>query len=136
MANYQRALPHDSGSGEALQEFPAAVLAHRRSYSSNASASSVISLDDRTTMLEITAGTVPAALKWIATSDTTASVVAVPGATANYDHIIPAGVQRRFVVPQETQAITSIAGANVANGCYRRVAYMSLGVGSVLSSEF
>lgn len=134
--NYQKRLPHDSGGGEALQEFPAPFLSHQRRYSSNAGTSSVITLDDRTTSLEITAGTVPAAIRWVPTTDTQASVIAVPGATANYDHIIPAGTLRRFVVPQETAGITSVAGANIANGCYRRVAWMSVGVGSILSSEF
>mgnify|MGYP003652476842 CR=1 FL=1 len=134
--NYQRPLPHDSGSGEALQDFPAARLAHRRVLSTNAAISSVITLNDKTTMMEVTAGTVPAAIRWVASTDTEASIIALPGATANFDHIIPAGVLRRFVVPQERQGITSIAGANVANGCYARLAYISIGVGSVVSSEF
>lgn len=133
--NYQKRLPHDAGSGEALQEFPAPFLAHQRRYSDNGSTSSVVTLDDRTTMLEVTASGGAAAIKWIPTSDTAASVVATTAAP-NYDHVIPANTMRRFVVPQETAGITSVAGANVANGCYRRVAWISIGAGSILSSEF
>ena len=133
--NYQRSLPHDSGSGEALQQFPAAILAHQRRYTENAATSSVITLDEKTTMIEVAAAGTPAAIKWIASSDTQASILTTT-AGANWDHVIPPGTLRRFVVPQETAGITSVAGAGVANGCYRRVAWKTTGAGSILSSEF
>ena len=132
--NYQKQLPKDRG-GDALQEFPAPFLAVKRTTSENATVSSVITLSDQTTSLEVTALGVGAALRWVPATDTQASVVtAVSG--ANYDHVIPPNTMRRFVVPQEFIPTPSIAGANVANGCYARVAYRSFGIGSIMSSEF
>lgn len=134
--NYQKMLPHDSGSGEALQAYPAPYLALEQTTSENGTASSVITLTDRTTALEITAVGGPAAFRWVARTDTQASVITIAGTTANYDHVIPTGTLRRFIVPQEVQAITSIAGANVMNGLYQRVAWKTIGVASIMSSEF
>ena len=133
--NYQRPLPHDSGTSEVLQEFPAPFLAVREIVSENAATSSVITLDDRTTSIEVAAVGSTGFIKWIATTDTQASIISAAG-TADYDHVIPAGTLRRFVVPQERAGITSIAGANIANGCYQRIAWKTGGVGSILSSEF
>lgn len=134
--NYQRALPRDASTNEALQAYPAPIVAIQSRTSENATVSSAISLTDRTTALEVTAVGATAALKWIPTTSTNPSVIGIAGATANYDHIIPAGTMRRFVVPQERAGVSSIAGANISNGCYQRVAYITLGIGSVLSSEF
>lgn len=131
--NYQKPLPKDSGSNEALQAYPAPILAIQSRTSESAAVSSVITLSDRTTALEVTAVGGTAALKWIATGNTSASVIAA-ATGANYDHIIPAGTMRRFVVPQETRGIPSICGANIMNGLYQRVAY--IGPASVLTSEF
>ncbi len=133
--NVANSLARDKGN-EPMQEFPAPVLAIQRITSENATASSVISLSDRTVQLEVTATTTAAALRWVASSDTQGSVIAIAGATANYDHIIPANTMRRFVVPQERAGIPSISGANVMNGLYSRVAYKSLGIGSVMTSEY
>ena len=133
--NYQRPLPHDRGSGEALQEFAVPFVAIQERVSENAATSSVITLNDQTTMLEVAAIGSTGFLKWIPTTDTTASVVSA-AASADYDHVIPAGTLRRFVVPQERIGITSIAGANIMNGCYQRVAYKSGGIGSIMTAEF
>jgi len=118
-----------------MQEFPAPVLALQRFSDENAAVSSVISLTDRTVQIEVAAVGSTGFLKWIPTTDTQASVV-VGAVNPNYDHVIPAGTLRRFVVPQETQGVSSISGANVMNGLYRRVAYMSGGIGSILASEY
>lgn len=134
--NYSKPLPKDAGSMEALQEYPPAVLSVTRITSENATVSSVITLNDQTTMLEIAAIGAPAAFRWVPTSDTQASVVTAAGASANYDHVVASGTVRKFVVPQERQAITSIAGANVMNGLYSRVAWRTIGVGSIMSSQF
>lgn len=119
-----------------MQELPAPFLAVRRITSENATVSSVITLNDNTTSIEIAAIGAAAAIKWIATSDTAASVISAAGATSNYDHVIASNTVRRFAVPQETRAITSIAGANVMNGLYQRVAWKTTGVGSIMSAEF
>lgn len=134
--NYTKPLPKDAGSSEVMQDYPSARLALQSRTSENATVSSVVTLNDGTTMMEVTAVGTAAVIKWIPTTDTAASVISIAGATANYDHVIPAGVLRRFVVPQERNAITSIAGANVMNGLYARVAYKSTGIGSVLTSEY
>lgn len=134
--NYSNPLPKDKGSSEAMQDFPAAVLAVRRTTSENATASSVVTLNDQTTSLEIAAVGGAAAMRWVTSADTQGSVVTIAGATANYDHVIPSGTMRRFVVPQERAAITSICGANVMNGLYARVAYKTMGIASVMVSEF
>lgn len=131
----QKPLPKDSGSNEALQAYPAPFLAIQSRTSENAVVSSVITLTDRTTALEVTAVGGTAALKWIATTSTNPSVL-TGAATANYDHIIPAGTMRRFVVPQERAGVSSVSGANIMNGLYQRVAYITTGIASVLTSEF
>lgn len=131
----QKPLPKDSGSNEVLQAYPAPFLALLSRTSENAAVSSVITMTDRTTALEVTALGGTAALKWIATTNTNPSVITAAG-TANYDHIIPAGTMRRFVVPQERAGIPSISGANIMNGLYQRVAYVTGVAASVLTSEF
>lgn len=135
MLNYANSLPRDE-SGEAMQEFPAPKLSVRRFVSENATTSSVITLSDQTSGLEIAAVGGTGFIKWVATSDTEASVISIAGGTANYDHVIPAGNVRRFVVPRETAAITSVAGVNISEGLYRRVAWKTGGVGSILAAEY
>uniref|UniRef100_A0A6M3J6T3 Uncharacterized protein n=1 Tax=viral metagenome TaxID=1070528 RepID=A0A6M3J6T3_9ZZZZ len=112
--------------------------ARKQYYSSNASTSSVITLTQDTTAIEMVATTVPAAIRWIATTDTAGSVVGVPGATANWDHILPAGETAFLPVPIEANGTTygSVVGVNRERGLYRRIAYISLGIGSVLTAEF
>jgi hypothetical protein len=133
--NYAVALPHDQ-SGEVNQNSPAPYLAKDEWHSENASASSVISLTHDTTVVEVGANNGPAAIKWIATTDTTASVVTA-AATADFDHVIPTGTVRRFVIPIET-AVTnpqSIQGINRLNGLYQRIAYKSFGIASITMTE-
>jgi hypothetical protein len=65
-----------------------------------------------------------------------ASVVA-SGAGANYDHFIPTGTVRRFVVPRETAGLTA-GNVGSINGLYNRVAYINAGptAASVLYMEY
>lgn len=136
--DYARGLPRDNGNFP-MQEFPAPVLAKEQYTSENATTSSVITVTQDTVQLEVAAIGQSAALRWVATTDTEASVVTIAGATANYDHVIPSGSFRRFVIPRETIGQTSrssMVGANRLNGLYRRVAVKSIGVGSVMVSEF
>lgn len=121
-----------------MQEYPAPITALTRYASENASASSVISVNEGTTSVEIAAVGAPAVVKWIATTDTTASVISAAG-TANFDHVIPTATVRRFVIPRETLGTpvsASVVGANQANGLYRRIAYKSIGTASVLLTEY
>lgn len=134
MKSYAKALPIDK-DGSTMQQHPAPVLSLARSGGENATASSVITLTDNTTAIEVAAQSTAAAIRWVAANDTQASVVSAVSGT-NYDHIIPANMMRRFVVPIESMPQSSTVGANVQNGLYKRVALKSIGVGSVLLAEF
>ena len=135
--NYAPRLPIDA-SGQPMQELAAPILAKQRFTSENAVTSSVISFTHDTTGLEVAAVGGAAAIRWIATTDTQASVITAAGATSNYDHVIPANTVRRFAIPIERQGATpaSVQGANRANGLYQRVAYKTAGIASVMVSEF
>lgn len=133
--NYANGLP--IVNGYPMQDFPAPKLAKEQTTSENGAVSSVITLTQDTVQLEVTAVGGAAVLKWIATGDTQASVISAAGATANYDHVIPSGGLRRFVVPIEsTPNPQSVQGANRLNGLYRRVAYKTTGVASIMVSEY
>jgi hypothetical protein len=133
---YAARLPIDA-SGAPMQEYPSAKKALAR-YGAAAVTSSVVTLTDNTTSLEVGAisggGVV---MRWVTTADTQASIIAT-GANANYDHFIPADQVRRFVVPIEGPGVSSIVGANKQNGLYNRVAWIAAAAppSSVLASEF
>lgn len=139
--NYARELPHDK-AGESMQEFAAPYKANARYSTNNATVSSVISLTDNTTTIEISAVGQSVAVRWIPASETAAvspfaSVITTNGVTANFDHIVPANNYRRFVVPVESAGVSSVVGLGVQAGAYRRVAVMSAAaVSSIMVSEF
>jgi len=132
--NYAPRLARDR-TGEPLQEYPAPKLALAQYTNENASASSVIALNANTASLEVAAVGAAAVVKWIAKANTDPSVISAAG-TANFDHVVPVGTYRRFVVPMETGGVSSIAGIGVQNGLYQRVAVKSVGASSVLTSEY
>lgn len=127
-------LPVDKG-GAPMQDFPSPKLALQRYASENSSASSVITLTDNTSCVEVAAVGGPAAVKWIATTNTDPSVISA-AATANFDHLVPSGQLRRFAVPIEGGGTTSVVGVNKQMGLYNRVAIKSIGVASVLLAEY
>ena len=139
MANYAKQLPVDKNGG-LMTEFSAPFQALARYTTENGTASSVITVSADTTTLEVAAVGGASAIRWVTTADTEASIITIAGATANYDHIIPASTVRRFVIPKETAGTNtgagSIVGINPTNGLFRRVALKSMGVASVLISEF
>src|SRR5882724_9410493 len=127
-ANYARQLVLDK-NGSPYQTGTPAASAISRYVTENGTASSVLTLTQDTTAIEVATGGTAAVIRWVATSDTQASVVAIAGATANFDHEIPANAWRRFVVPVEQFVQqTSLVGANRLNGLYQRVAIKSQGV--------
>lgn len=132
---YAKSLPRDRDGG-VMVESPAPFLALARSASENVTASSVLTVTDNTTVIEIAPVGAPAVMRWVATTDTQASVVSIAGGTANFDHVIPTATFRRFVIPQETAGTSSVVGANTQNGLYKRYAIKSIGVGSVLTAEY
>lgn len=137
-----------------LQGVPAPYKAIASNGNVNQAASSVITLTENTTAIEIgTMGAAGALMRWIPVTETAAvspfaSVVGVSsvGATyaANFDHEIAANTVRRFVVPIESAAnttfgatITSVQGQNREYGLFRRVAIISAGgISSVLLTEY
>lgn len=141
MANYSKSIPRDQG-GAAMTGFPAPVKSNEQYNKDNAVASSVISLHPQTSQIEVgTFGGQGAVIRWIPVTETAsvspfASVVS-SGLGANYDHYIPPGTLRQFVVPKETQgAVNGQVGS--VNGLYQRVAVINAGLtaSSVLLSEF
>src|ERR1035437_1177150 len=104
-ANYSPMLPRDKG-GQAKQSYPPAKPA-LMSWSVVPTVSSVVSLTDNTTEIEIGAtGGAGVAFRWIPITETAGvtpfgSVIA-SGAGTNFDHIIPSGTVRRFVIPVDT----------------------------------
>lgn len=127
MINYAPHHPKDE-SGETLQEYPAPIVAKVTTASVPPAASSVISFGANTTVVEVTALNASLAIKW-----GSASVVAVAGSTANFDHIVSVNSTRRFVIPRQLQGVTgSIVGANTLNGLYSTMAVIA--TGSVLSA--
>lgn len=139
--NYASPLSH-SRNGDELQDFGLPAKAIARYFTNNATASSVITLNDNTTTVDIYAAGQSVAIRWVPASETAAvspfaSVITAVGATANFDYVIPQNYYRRFVVPVEGQGTPSIVGLGVQAGLYRRLAVVSAGtVSSILVSEF
>ena len=142
MANYAKNIPRDTG-GAGMTDFPAPVISQTRYHNENAVASSVISLNPNTTQIEVGVfGGQGAVIRWVPITETAAAAgakasVIASGLGANFDHFIPAGTYRQFVVPKETQG--SYAGqVGSVNGLYQRVARINGGgtASSVLLSEF
>ncbi len=130
--SYAKGIPIDKNRTP-MQAAPAPALSNARYASENASASSVITLNDNTSQIEIAAIGANRAgiMRWVTTSDTQASVTAT-----NFDHAIPTENVRTFVVPKESAGTHSVVGVNIKEGLYRRVAIMSMGPASILLSEF
>lgn len=99
----------------------------------NASASSVTSLTDLTSAVEVTAVGVGAGIRW-AVNQATSVVTATSG--TNFDNIVPVNTTRLFFVPRRTQAVPSISGINSQEGLFANIATISMGVGSVLLAQY
>lgn len=108
--------------------------------SENATVSSVVTLNDNCTDLEVAAVGAPVFYRWVPRSETAgvapAASVIIAAGTANFDAVIPSGAVRRLVVPIETIGTSSIVGANIANGLYNRIAYRTFGAASVLATQY
>lgn len=129
-------LPRD-GTGVEMQDFPAPFLALEEDASDNNTLSSVISFTDNTTTIEVAAIGAAAVIKWISVGNTNPSVVSNAGATADYDHIIPPNMVRKFAIPIESfVGQTSVVGLNKQYGLYNRVAVKSVGAASVLTTQY
>ncbi len=129
MATYARDLPVDKQGNpytEATPAYPA-----NQSWSSVFTVSSTIGLNDKTTVVQLSAFGAPANFKWGPNSVTGTS----------FDGTIPINTQVTFVVPQSIMAVgysASMMGANGANGLYNSISIKTLGgnTGSVFGAEF
>lgn len=127
--NYAKNLPLDKNNYP-YETIPSFVS--NQSQSGAPSTSSVISLSDKTTVLDVTvfstaAGNAVIIGKWGPSSVT----------ATNFDWAVQAGQYRTFVVPQSIAGTSSVSGVNVAYGLYNSVAVKSLStVASVLTVEF
>lgn len=131
--------PRDKG-GAPMPDYATNASIKATYASENAAVSSVITLTPDTTAIEIAAiGASPTGgvMRWVRVADTQASVISAAG-TANFAHVIPNNEVRKFAVPIEVmyQAPSSMVGANIQNGLYRRVAIKSIGVASVILTEY
>lgn len=138
-SQYVTPLPQDA-SNMPMQEFPSPKKALQVAALENATASSVVGFTHDTTSLEVVTLGTGAAIRWVPSSvllgaGNASVATAISG--ANYDHVIPPNVVRRFVIPRETQGNPqSIQGVNRANGLYQRLAVRTLGIASVFLSEY
>lgn len=140
--NYARGIPMGNNQMPASYQAPPAVKAVKQYLSENATTSSVVTLTMNTTAIEVAAQSAPVALRWVYVADAATaatSVIAIAGTTANFDHIVPQNMVRRFVVPIEVnnpQGNGSMVGANIENGLFRRLAYKTQGIASVAVTEY
>lgn len=141
MANYAKGLATDN-KGAPMQEYPAPYTSQTRYSTTNGVASSVVSLNPNTTQLEVGSfGGQGVVIRWVPLTETAAvspfaSVIA-SGLGVNFDHYVPAGTVRRFVIPKETQGVPTGQVGSI-NGLYQRVAMINAGItaASILASEF
>lgn len=134
--NYAKALPVDVGSNTMVGS-PAPVKALQR-FAASAAVSSVITLDDAATQVEVGASGNGVLVRWVPRTETASVSPFASVTTGNFDHYVPAGAVRYFVVPREVAPVTSIVGVNVAEGLYQRVAFIQQPgtAGSVISATY
>lgn len=141
MANYAKNIPRDAG-GQPMQSFPPNVVHVQTNMTTNQVASSMLNIHSDASMIEVAAfGGQGAVIRWIPASETAAvapygSVVA-SGAAANFDHHVPTGWYRQFVLPKDTQGAYA-GGIGSVNGLYQRVAISNAGTTatSILVTQF
>jgi hypothetical protein len=109
---------------------------------SGALVSSIIALDGRATVLEVTTGNGPVGLKWfgsvIGSNNINPSVT-----VATADNFIPANWTRRFVIPISVAGVATagsiVGGYGSQNGLYTQVAVINLQATvptSIFTSQF
>ncbi len=132
-------LPHSKGN-DVMQNVVQTASVKGILHLEQGTISSVLNLTPDTTLIEISAVGGAAAMRWVSVADgngTATSVITAIG-TINIDHTIPTGTVRQFAVPIETtyQAPSSMVGANILNGLYRKVAVRAITAGSVILTQY
>lgn len=141
--NYAKTLARDAGNAP-MQEYPAPFKAVASVYyRDNLPVSSVVTLDQATSSLEVGAfGGQGVVIRWVPISASPevgnyfTSVIS-SGLGANFDHYIPPSTYRRFVVPKETQgSYTGQMGS--VNGLFQRIGVSNAGAtaSSVLVTQY
>jgi len=141
MRNYAEPQGIDK-SGAPMHNCPSPVVSNTRYQKENGVISSVISLHPQTSQIEVsTSGGQGAVIRWVPLTETAgvapAGSVIASGLTANFDHHVPAGTYRQFIVPKETQGSPNGQIGSIA-GLYQRVAIINAGAGpsSILVTEY
>ena len=138
--NYSKKLPQDENNVPMTESLPP-VIANQSTIRESGALSSVTALSTSTTAVLVTALGGGAAIRWAANQAT--SVFASVGGMS-YDATLAPNESRLFVVPRSVAAIAnwsaiqspSIVGVNPEEGLYPAIATRSLGVGSVLLTEY
>lgn len=141
MSNWAKPNAIDQGGGT-IQNAPAPYPSQEQYNSENAVVSSVVNLHPMTSRIEVGAlGGQGVVIRWVPRTETAsvspfASVIS-SGLGANFDHWIPPGTYREFVVPKETGGSPTGQVGSIY-GLYQRVAWINKGSGpsSVIASEF
>ncbi len=141
MSSYAPVTPRDRQS-EPKQGYPPATIALATSNKENASASSILLLNDNCSEIEV-AVTGNTAGKWLSQTVINSSVAGtsvITGAalTPNFDFMIGANTVRRFVVPIVTQVtnMSSVSGVQGQYGLAAGVAFKTfVGNTSVLTVQ-
>lgn len=142
MQGYATPQPVDRYGREVKPEQAASTAPALATNVSGALLSSIITLDGRATILEVTTGNGPAGLKWfgsvIGSDNINPSVT-----TTTWDNAIPPNSIRRFVIPQSTlgraMAGSIVGGFGSQNGLYPQVAVIPLQASlptSIFTSQF
>lgn len=141
MQGYASPQPHDR-AGEQVQPEQASPYPAIQTNISGAIVSSMIVLDGRATVLEVTTGNGPVGIKWfgsVMASDNIHPSITV----ATADNYIASNWTRRFVIPQSVAGIGTIGsiigGYGKQNGLYHQVAVINLQASaptSVFTSQF
>lgn len=135
--NYANAIPFDE-AGNPMQGLPPPVLAQATTVAVT-NISSVVTFNNNSTDIEVFAPNKAVAIKWIGVGATQTSVISSSLGTSNFDHTVPSGTYRKFVIPRETQGIAGPALANSIHGLYQRLAVIpidSTTVASILVTEY
>lgn len=124
-----------------LYNSPAPFKAIAQYLGENATTSSVVTLTQNTTAIEVAAQSAPVAIRWVYQADGTGAATSViaQATGSNFDHVVPANTVRRFVVPIEVsanQGYSSMQGTNRLEGLFQRIAYKTQGIASVAVTEY
>lgn len=142
MQDYARPQPKDQAGRQVMSEQAASAAPAYATNVSGALLSSMIAIDGRSTILEVTTGAGPAGIKWWGSVIGSDNIH--PSMTAsNYDNAIPANSIRRFVIPQSVigrATVGSVVGGyGSQNGLYPQVTVIPLQVlpaTSIFTSQF